>query len=322
MYSKMAASRNTGGVDRVLRKCQSCVEAGNFYEAHQMYRTLYFRYSGQKKYTEALNLIYNGAVTLLQHNQHSSGADLAMLMIELLNTSMLQVTDNTTDKVLHIFNLLNADSPEKHNFMIAATRWSMNVSQHKRGHPDLHKKFGLAFWKDKNYSQARYHFIHSTDGQNCALMLIEFHVNNGYSSEVDMFIAQAVLQYLCLQNKDTALVVFTSYTKQHPAVSMGPPYLLPLLNFIWFLLLALEGGKVTVFSILCDKYESSIKRDPTYKEYLDKIGQLFFGLPPPKKNQQGMFGKLYKTIFFSQILHKYDFLKNSYTIYKTLKNLI
>jgi len=28
-----------------------------------------YRYSGQKKYTEALNLIYNGAVTLLQHNQ-------------------------------------------------------------------------------------------------------------------------------------------------------------------------------------------------------------------------------------------------------------
>jgi hypothetical protein len=25
----------------------------------------------------------------------------------------------------------------------------MNVSQHKQGHPDLHKKFGLAFWKGK-----------------------------------------------------------------------------------------------------------------------------------------------------------------------------
>ena len=43
--------------------------------------------------------------------------------------------------------MLNADSAEKHNFMIAATRWTMSVSQHKRGHPDLHKKFGLAFWK-------------------------------------------------------------------------------------------------------------------------------------------------------------------------------
>lgn len=31
--------------------------------------------------------------------QHSSGADLAMLMIELLNTSMQQVTDETTGKL-------------------------------------------------------------------------------------------------------------------------------------------------------------------------------------------------------------------------------
>lgn len=31
------------GVERVLAKCQACVDAGNFYEAHQMYRTLYFR---------------------------------------------------------------------------------------------------------------------------------------------------------------------------------------------------------------------------------------------------------------------------------------
>ena len=28
-----------------------------------------------------------------------------------------------------------------------------------------------------------------------------------------------------------------------------------------------------------------------YFQYLDKIGQLFFGLPPPRKSQQGMFGK-------------------------------
>lgn len=56
-----------------------------------------------------------------------------------------------SDKVLQIFNLLNADSAEKHNFMIAAIRWSMNVSPHKRGHPDLHQKFGLAFWKGKYY---------------------------------------------------------------------------------------------------------------------------------------------------------------------------
>ena len=47
---------------------------------------------------------------------------------------------------------------------------------------------------EKNYSQARYHYLHSNDGNNFAAMLIEFHVTAGYSSEVDLFIAQAVLQ--------------------------------------------------------------------------------------------------------------------------------
>ena len=28
-----------------------------------------------------------------------------------------------------------------------------------------------------------------------------------------------------------------------------------------------------------------------YLQYLDRIGQLFFGLPPPKSPSQGIFGK-------------------------------
>lgn len=40
-------------------------------------------------------------------------------------------------------------------------------------------------------------------------------------------------------------------------------------------------GKLTVFTVLCEKYEPSINRDPVYKEYLDKIGQNYFGVPAP-----------------------------------------
>ncbi|KAK3090317.1 hypothetical protein FSP39_010901 [Pinctada imbricata] len=290
-------SGRSGGVDRVLAKCQACVDAGNYYEAHQMYRTLYFRYKGQKKYPEAINLLYNGALLLLNHNQHQSGTDLALLLVDLLNQSMTQVTEELVEKIGTLFRSMDCTNPDRHNFMVSAVRWSMKVdNQHTRGHPELHKAFGTFFWREKNYIQARYHFLHSTDGRSCATMLIEYHTNFGYPSEVDLFIAQAVLQYLCLQNKETARVVFVTYTKEHPDVTDGPPYVTPLLNFIWFLLLALEGGRVTVFSILCEKYQTSISRDPSYKEYLDKIGQLFFGLPPPKKQNQGLFGNLLQSL--------------------------
>lgn len=94
---------------------------------------------------------------------------------------------------------------------------------------------GFTFFFLRNQSNI-FNFFFS----GCAGMLVEFHSLKGYPSEVDLFIAQAVLQYLCLQNKKTATVAFNNYTKHHPNIKTGPPYLLPLLNFIWFLLKAIE----------------------------------------------------------------------------------
>lgn len=37
------ATNGARGVSRVLQKLENSVKDGNYYEAHQMYRTLYFR---------------------------------------------------------------------------------------------------------------------------------------------------------------------------------------------------------------------------------------------------------------------------------------
>lgn len=50
-----------------------------------------------------------------------------------------------------------------------------------------------------------------------------------------------ISRFLCLKNKNSALVVFTTYTQKHPSIEDGPPFVQPLLNFIWFLLLAVDG---------------------------------------------------------------------------------
>lgn len=51
----------------------------------------------------------------------------------------------------------------------------------------------LAF-VEQNYCESRYHFLHSADGEGCAHMLVEYSTSRGFRSEVDMFVAQAVLQ--------------------------------------------------------------------------------------------------------------------------------
>jgi len=285
------------GVERVLAKCEACIADGNYYEAHQMFRTVYFRYNGQRKYTEAADLLYKGALILLQHNQHSSGADLSMLLLDVLSNMNSPVTENSIAKVTDLFQKMDPECPERYPYLSKAIGWSRKVEkEHKRGHPDLHQRFGFVFWEERNYTQARYHYLHSRDGEGCAQMLMEFQTSHGFPSEVDMFITQAVLQYLCLQNKTTANLCFEIYTQKHPKIDNGPPYRLPLLNFIWLLLVALEGGKLAVFTVLCEKYTASINRDPNYKEYLDQIGQLFFGVPPPQRTPQGLFGGLLQSM--------------------------
>ena len=44
-------------------------------------------------------------------------------------------------------------------------------------------------------------------------MLVEFHLTRGYSSELDLFIAQTVLQYLCLKKSVNTAYRHTAYRR-------------------------------------------------------------------------------------------------------------
>lgn len=52
--------------------------------------------------------------------------------------------------------------------------------------------------------------------------------------------------------------------------------------------------KLQTFAVLCEQYEQSIKRDPCYLQYLDKIGQIFFGLKPPQQPKGGFLGNFFE----------------------------
>ena len=69
--SPRPASRpvSTRRAARVAEKLQQKIRDKEYYEAHQTYRVLYQRYKAQGKETEALSLLYDGALLLLQHEQ-------------------------------------------------------------------------------------------------------------------------------------------------------------------------------------------------------------------------------------------------------------
>ncbi|XP_026317716.1 Golgi to ER traffic protein 4 homolog [Hyposmocoma kahamanoa] len=292
------AATGQRGVNRVLDKLEASVNSGQYYEAHQMYRTLYFRYLSQKKYPDLLNLLYKGSTLLLQRDQHGSGADLAILVVDVLTKSETKPCDEWIDKLAKLFEIMDSSIPERESFLTNAVKWSMDSN--KKGHPLLHKKIAEVYWKEKKYTAAHRHFLHSSDGVAYANMLIELHTTKGLKSEIDLFITQAVLQFLCLRNVQMATETFDRYTGSHPRIKndKGPPYILPLLNFLWFLLRAIEQRQANQFKVLRNWYAISIKRDPNYSVYLDNIGRIWFGIeiPQENKNSGSLIGGLLKSI--------------------------
>jgi hypothetical protein len=350
MSAKSSGNRRSLAATRLLAKLDTAMQAGDYYQAHQLYRTVYFRYAAAGRYAELIDLLYDGGCRLMERGQSGSGADLANLLLDVLLKAQQDVCDQALlDKVRALFarmkpceslygrelkrlrgrlpysaehmskredaatsllssssqssaprktasggvhgngpirgftnvpsdrssrpssghvpngdldptftsstpplttntttadvrsdgNHASCESVNRGAFIQSAIKWSKAVQpQFQHGHPSLHEQFAHVFWHEKNYIDARYHFLLSHDSEGCASFLIEYQQSYGYPGEVDLFIAQAVLQFLCHRNRHVAASAFDHYTAKHPSIPTGgPPFpTFPLLNFLWMLL--------------------------------------------------------------------------------------
>uniref|UniRef100_A0A182NAF7 Golgi to ER traffic protein 4 homolog n=1 Tax=Anopheles dirus TaxID=7168 RepID=A0A182NAF7_9DIPT len=285
------------GVSRVLGKLRASIEAGNFYEAHQMYRTLHFRYASQERYDDLLELLHDGALTMLAHDQYSSGADLGLLLIGTLDTASLAKAkqEHWVRQVAALVGKIKPTIVEREALLEKALKWSGGLDADLGLGLLMHRLVAQLLYHEGNLSQARYHFMHARDGKSSALLLIEISIVKGFPGEVDLFIAHFVLEQLCLGAVDAATETFKTYCQFHPAVPCtDAPYPLPLLNFLW-LLLQLAGGqcqgqrKPGAYRALCELYKPSLERDPVYKQYVQKIGRKYFDGARPEPSPYAFF---------------------------------
>lgn len=297
--------RGNRGVNRVLAKLDSSIESGHFYEAHQMYRTLCFRYTAQKKFDECLNLLYEGALKLLDKQQYTSGADLSLLLVDTLEKKGPEDTQVWINRLGILIKNINATTVERETLICRAIKWSGDISKNNLGHTAMHRTIAQTMWAEGNTEQARHHYLLSSDGLSCGLMLVKLSEQKGFESEMDLFICQMVLQQLSvLKDSPTALLTFETYTKYHPKIARTePPFKLPLLNFTYFLLKTIITGRLTMFKVLCELYKPFLQRDPSFMKYLSKISMIFFGEAPPQSPPQsggmmgGLFGDLFTRLF-------------------------
>ncbi|MCO5582874.1 hypothetical protein L7F22_036775 [Adiantum nelumboides] len=75
---------------QTLQKLEKSVDAGNYYEAQQMYKTIYARYVAAKNFGAAVDLLQSGASVQLRHGQVTCGVELGILLVESLGKARMK----------------------------------------------------------------------------------------------------------------------------------------------------------------------------------------------------------------------------------------
>lgn len=86
-----------------------------------------------------------------------------------------------------------------------------------------------------------------------------------------------------------------TYIKSHPALSTTKQHY-PLLNFLKFLFVSIQHDQVKWFKALLDVYEPSLNVDPSFGDYLERIGQYFFNLKPKQTEKGSIFSNIFKML--------------------------
>eukprot|EP00899_Mesostigma_viride_P009630 jgi/Mesvir1/18669/Mv17168-RA.1 len=99
------AGEEITGCQKVLKKLEATMEEGNFYEAQQLYKSLFARYKSQKKWVEAIYLMKEGACMQLRHKQVNCGVELGLLLVELYRAASVPVDEQSIGRIQDIFHV-------------------------------------------------------------------------------------------------------------------------------------------------------------------------------------------------------------------------
>ncbi|KAF8975328.1 hypothetical protein BGZ46_009211 [Entomortierella lignicola] len=301
----MAAARGTA---KVLQKLEKSVGAGNYYEAHQMYRTVTNRYVKAQNYKDAIDLLHSGSLLLLKHNQSGSGADLGLYLIEVYNLDKVAVTEESRDRIFDIADLMTPENSQRRQFLQYAINWSANNGDYNNGDPLIQHYVGLLYWKEKNYEQAEQHLLVGTQESAEALALVLFEWSEVTPAhDKGAYLLRGVLQELSMRNLRDANVLFKIFVERLPDSLLSTEQKSPdgskslqtyksaLINLTQLLLLTCQTGNASLFKQISARYKGVLAIDENFGQLMTTIGELFFGIKPVR--QANMLADLMSSLF-------------------------
>ena len=71
------------------------IAEGQFYEAHQQLRTISARHTKAQNWNDAIEILFNGSLSLLKAGQGGSGGDLGLLLVDTMVKGEVSVTSES-----------------------------------------------------------------------------------------------------------------------------------------------------------------------------------------------------------------------------------
>lgn len=156
---------------KVLASLQRMVDEGQYYEAHQRYRTTATRALKGKDGDGAIQVLFAGSTALLKtgREQLHSAVDLALYMVEASVQNETPVDRESRARVTQIVSMISIDTTTKETrkvsealrkkLMDRAIDWTRKTGGGPGGDSELHHAFGLVFQREHNYLMAERHFL-------------------------------------------------------------------------------------------------------------------------------------------------------------------
>lgn len=269
---------------KTIQRFQSRIDNGSFYEAHQTLRTITNRYVKAKQFSEAKDLLYQGATILVNNKEYASASDLITYLVQIYTEEGVEVSDrDAKNRLIDLVSGIPNDDPSLVDLSKVCISWSKQSSEcSKFGDPDLHHLFGskLLQWlldglnngngnnegvpdetavkqaqtveeKSKVFAVAEIHLVLGTF-RSVPLYVDYLVLCSKANPEVDpgVFLARAIINYAYLQNikfvQESQQLFVASYSS---AISLQLEFnyynTYPLMNFLQLLVLTLEKDHAT-----------------------------------------------------------------------------
>lgn len=281
---------------RTLERFHAKLAAKDYYEAHQMLRTIANRYVHSKKYEDAIQLVYTGAFSLLKENEQGSGIDLVYYLLEIYDLTKEQVNEDSINKLSQLLLNINANDPDLKNLITAINNWSSKFSDSKFGNMYLHDIMAQRLLLGEHIYEAERYLILGSHAsmQKYIDLLWDWYVQSNGEDRVEDFVSRLILNYLFIFNISYAYEASSKFLNKF--IELKKPENSSIdkngfkmfyfsseqdLNFLQLLILACQTKDQSLFNSLKSHYSGSSNK---YHEELQFLGQEYFGIIAPKQS--------------------------------------